>query len=410
MSSYRISIEIGRKTHSVGMLDVFSNRGKEFYRFQYSDEWMKQPFSFEIDPMLPLKRNFPFQENRLFGVFQDVSPDRWGRIIQDRSCSGEKTPSGYMIGVSDYMRLGAIRISLSHNSEEYLSQHFDIPKSVMISELMEAIRRVEADRETSEDIRRLLCPGASLGGARPKAVVQEDGTMWIAKFPSQKDEHRVALWEYMMLKLAGSVGIETPDTKVLDLRGGNHVLLVKRFDRTSDGGRIPFMSAMTMLGRDEKTSDYGSYRELVDTLVTVSSKPTEDAKNLWKRMVFNALTGNTDDHLRNHGFLRTVSGWTLSPAYDLNPNSGRQDHALSFDGFNSVPNMKLCLSLSPYFRYESETEASHEWERICEGVSRWKDVAKGVGLESREIVRMEKSFSLIEGSGKKSGSIPKHGL
>ena len=232
--------------------------------------------------------------------------------------------------------------------------------------------------------------------------------MWIAKFPSQKDEHRVGLWELMMLKLAESVGIETPDAKVLDLPGGNHVLLVKRFDRTADGGRIPFMSAMTMLGRDEKTRDYGSYRELAEMIVTVSSDPTKDAKNLWKRMVFNALTGNTDDHLRNHGFLRNISGWTLSPAYDLNPNSWRQNHALSFDGFNSLPSMKLFRSLSPYFRYGSETEANNELERICEGVSRWKDMAKSVGLESREIVRMEKSFSLIEGSGEKSGAIPKH--
>ena len=408
MSSYRISIEIGRETHLVGMLDVFNNRKKEFYRFQYSDEWINHPFSFEIDPMLPLKRNFPFQENRLFGVFQDISPDRWGRILQDRAYPGGRAPSEYMIGVSDYMRLGAIRISLSNNPKEYLSQHSDVPKFVMIPELSEAIRRVEADRETSDDIRKLLRPGASLGGARPKAVVQEDGTMWIAKFPSQNDEHRVGLWELMMLKLAESVGIETPDAKVLDLPGGNHVLLVKRFDRTADGGRIPFMSAMTMLGRDEKTRDYGSYRELAEMIVTVSSNPTKDAKNLWKRMVFNALTGNTDDHLRNHGFLRNISGWTLSPAYDLNPNSWRQNHALSFDGFNSLPSMKLFRSLSPYFRYGSETEANNELERICEGVSRWKDMAKSVGLESREIVRMEKSFSLIEGSGEKSGAIPKH--
>ena len=154
---------------------------------------------------------------------------------------------------------------------------------------------------------------------------------------------------------------------------------------------------MTMLGRNEDNRDQGSYRELSETLMAVSGKPTEDARNLWKRMVFNALTGNVDDHLRNHGFLRSEKGWVLSPAYDLNPNPKKKTHALSFDGVSSTPSLNLCLSLFPYFRYGSETEARKELERICEGVSRWKEIARDIGLEPREISRMEKAFLPLEG-------------
>ena len=396
MVEYRIGIEIGRKTYSVGILEVFESRGREFYRFRYLDAWIDQLFAFEIDPLLPLKRGFPYSESRLWGVFKDISPDRWGRLLQERSSPGYTSDSRYMLGVSDSMRLGAIRISLSESPDEYLSRHSDVPKFVMIPELLDAIKRVESEQETSEDIRMLLRPGSSLGGARPKAVVQDGGSMWIAKFPSQNDTHRVALWEFLMLKLAGSVGIETPESKILEVSGRNYVLLVKRFDRTGEGGRIPFMSAMTMLGRDEDSRDHGSYRELVERLIMVSARPTEDARNLWKRMVFNALTGNTDDHLRNHGFLRTEKGWILSPAYDLNPGPDKKTHALSFDGFTSLPSLKLLLFLSAYFRYESEVEAKNELECISERVSRWKEIAKDIGLESREISRMEKSFSLPE--------------
>ena len=221
MAEYRVSLDITREVYPVGTLNVFNNRGSEFYRFQYDDGWIDQPFAFDVDPMLPLKRKFPFQETRLWGVFQDISPDRWGQILQDRSSpNATPLPSGYMVGVSDSMRLGAIRISLLESPDEYLSRHSDVPKFVMLSELMEAIKRVELDLETSEDIRLLICPGASLGGDRPKAVVQDGREMWIAKFPSQKDKHRVTLWEFMMLKMADSVGIETPESKMLDLSGG----------------------------------------------------------------------------------------------------------------------------------------------------------------------------------------------
>jgi serine/threonine-protein kinase HipA len=404
MSKYLVSIEMDGETVPVGMLEVFENRGREFYRFGYADQWIDHPLGFSIDPMISFMKGVVVTENRLLGAFQDISPDRWGRLLQKRAKPGYTSEIGFMIGVSDSMRLGALRIISANTPENYLSTNADIPKFVMISELMESIQRVQSNLETPEDIRMLLHPGASLGGARPKAVVQDDGEMWIAKFPSQDDDRRVSLWEAMMLKMAGTVGIKIPEHKVIFISEGKPVLLVKRFDRTDTGERIPFMSAMTMLGRDEKSANPGSYLEMAETLITVAANPDEDVRQIWKRMVFNILSGNTDDHLRNHGFLRTPKGWVISPAYDLNPTRiEKRTHALSFDGATDLPDLDLCLTLSPYFRYTSESDAKNDLNHIREGVSKWRDLAKDVGLDAREILRMEKAFEMADRPGKTSG-------
>jgi serine/threonine-protein kinase HipA len=201
----------------------------------------------------------------------------------------------------------------------------------------------------------------------------------------------------MMLKLAGSLGIQTPEQKIMNVTGNKPILLVKRFDRTATGERIPFMSAMTLLIRNETSENPGSYLEMVDALVRIATNPVDDARELWRRMVLNVLAGNIDDHLRNHGFLHTRSGWVLSPAYDLNPTDQpfeRRNHVLTFDGRTNAPSLKLCLSLAPYFRYE-EREAIQELERIRTSVANWKKIAQETGLEAKEIRRMEKGFSIL---------------
>lgn len=397
MPKYLVSMEMENVSHIVGILEIFETRGNEHYRFQYDDTWINHPLGFSIDPLLDLRRGVPFIEGQLWGTFKDISPDRWGRFLQQRASAEYISESGFMVGVSDTMRMGAMRISLADDPQNHLSSHTNIPKFVMLSELMEAIKRVEEDDETPEDIRILLKPGASLGGARPKAIMQDGGSMWIAKFPSQKDTRKVALWEALMLKMAGTVGIETPEYKVVSISRNSHVLLVKRFDRTATGGRIPFMSAMTLLGRHENSENQGSYLEIAETFMNVAANPSSDARQLWKRMVFNVLAGNTDDHLRNHGFLRTSSGWVLSPAYDLNPTDipfEKRSHALSFDGRINIPSLETCLSLSHYFRYDIKKEAMNDLELILDGISSWKRMAKDVGLESGEISRMEKFFNV----------------
>ena len=397
MARYIVSIDQEKITIEVGTLEVFEIRGGEHYRFQYSDEWIRNPFKFSIDPSLDLSIGVPYSSSRLWGAFQDISPDRWGRLLQKRAHGAYISESGFMLGVSDTMRMGALRISTAENPGEYLSSHRNIPKFVMIETLMDAIRNVENKIDTPEDIKTLLYPAGSLGGARPKAIVEDGGAMWIAKFPSSNDTERVALWESMMLKLAGSLGIQTPEQKLINITGNQPVLLVKRFDRTVTGERIPFMSAMTLLIRNETSENPGSYLEMVDALLKIAGNPVDDAKELWRRMVFNVLAGNIDDHLRNHGFLHTRTGWVLSPAYDLNPTDRpfeRRNHVLSFDGRTNTPSLKVCLSLAPYFRYE-EKEAKQELERIRTTVENWRKIAKETGLEAREIRRMEKGFSIL---------------
>ncbi len=394
MPRYIVSIEQESVTHRIGTLDIFEVRGREHYRFQYSEDWIGHPLRFSIDPSLPLALGVPYTSSCLWGAFQDISPDRWGRLLQRRAHGAYLSESSFMLGVSDTMRMGALRISTAEDPSNFLSPHTKIPKLVTIGELMEAIQNLENDKETPDDIKLLLQPGGSLGGARPKAIVEDEGSMWIAKFPSINDTERTALWEAMMLKLAGDLGIKTPGFKVIAITENKPVLLVKRFDRTLTGGRIPFMSAMTLLARHESSEHSGSYLEMVDTLLNVAANPVADARQLWRRMLFNVLTGNIDDHLRNHGFLHTGAGWVLAPAYDLNPTEvpfERRAHVLSFDGRTNVPNIKVCLSLAPYFRYE-EKNAIEEFERIRSGVESWREVAKEVGLKAREISRMEKSF------------------
>jgi len=397
MARYIVSIALGSKTHEIGTLDIFEIRGGEHFRFQYSDAWIGHPLGFAIDPSLPLAPGVPYTSSCLWGAFQDISPDRWGRLLQKRAHGAYLSESSFMVGVSDTMRMGALRISTAEDPSNFLSSHTKIPKFVTINELMEAIRNVENDKETPDDIKLLLQSGGSLGGARPKAVVEDEGSMWIAKFPSRYDTERVALWEAMMLKLAGNLGIEIPAIKIIRLREDKPVLLVKRFDRSLTGGRIPFMSAMTLLGRHETSQNSGSYLEMVDALLSVAANPVADARQLWCRMVFNVLTGNIDDHLRNHGFLHTGAGWVLAPAYDLNPTDipfERRTHVLSFDGRTNVPSINVCLSLAPYFRYE-EKKANEELTRIRTEVENWRKIAKEIGIKPREISRMEKSFVML---------------
>ena len=397
MARYIVSIDQEKITTEVGSLDIFEIRGGEHYRFQYSDAWIRNPLKFSIDPSLELSTGVPYSSSRLWGAFQDISPDRWGRLLQKRAHGAYISESGFMLGVSDTMRMGALRISTAEDPKDYLSSHKNIPKFVMIGTLMDAIRNVENNKDTPEDIKTLLYPAGSLGGARPKAIVEDGGDLWIAKFPSSNDTERVALWEAMMLKLAGSLGIKTPEQKIMNVTGNKPILLVKRFDRTATGERIPFMSAMTLLIRNETSGNPGSYLEMVDALLKIASNPVDDARELWRRMVLNVLAGNIDDHLRNHGFLHTRSGWVLSPAYDLNPTDQpfeRRNHVLTFDGRTNAPSLKLCLSLAPYFRYE-EREAIQELERIRTSVANWKKIAQETGLEAKEIRRMEKGFSIL---------------
>jgi serine/threonine-protein kinase HipA len=335
----------------------------------------------------------PYRSDELWGAFQDISPDRWGRLVQSRIQGRSLSESDFLLGVSDHMRMGALRLSEAGKPDVFLAAHEDVPKLVHLEEIENASRRLEGNRETAKDLAELLRPGSSLGGARPKAAVEDGGTLWIAKFCSLSDTERETSREAAMLDLAGQAGINRAEHRILNPTGNRPILLVRRFDRVRSR-RIPFMSAMTMLERNEKTSAGGSYLELADAVTRFSPQPGKDKHELWRRMLFNVLTGNTDDHLRNHAFLRAGEGWRLSPAYDLTPTNvppERRTHALSFDGQTYRPSLELCMKLRPWFGVNG-AKTEEIVSKLRDALKSWKSIAKRNGLKPAEIKRMSVSI------------------
>ncbi|MHB1241649.1 MAG: type II toxin-antitoxin system HipA family toxin [Gammaproteobacteria bacterium] len=373
----------------VGELDVFSTRDTETYQFTYFEEWTAK--GFQIDPALDLVPGFAYHSQALPGVFEDIAPDRWGRLVQQRAGSGFTSDTDYLLGVSDFMRMGALRLADVSRPDVYLADNHNVPKLIHIRELEAACGRLEKGLETEEDLRQLFGPGSSLGGARPKAAVQDGKTLCIAKFQSGQDTERAAAWEATTLDLAQKAGIPTARHRLLGKDTERPILLLERFDRQGTE-RIPFASAMTLAGlRDGQDASYG---ELASVVASLSSQSKADSFDLWRRMVFNAMTGNTDDHLRNHAFLRDLQGWRLSPAYDLNPNHetyARRAHTLAFLPGEKKPSLELCQDMAPYFNL-GKKQVEHGLKAIGTALKAWKTIAKSNGLTDNEIQRKADAF------------------
>jgi serine/threonine-protein kinase HipA len=310
---------------------VTSSRGRESATFEYTPEWLANEQRFALEPALELYSG-PFLTRAgqaLFGALGDSAPDRWGRTLiarseRRRAQAESRAPRtlreiDYLLAVNDELRQGALRFA-AVEAGPYLAEGTgadSVPPLVNLPRLLAATDSVLAADESAEDLRLLLDPGASLGGARPKASVRgRDGSLLIAKFPAKTDPYNLVVWEAVALELARRSGIEVPLSQVVRV-SDREVLLVNRFDRV-DGSRIPFLSAMSALGASER--EVHSYMEIADALRPYAAAAKEDLAALWRRIVFNVLISNTDDHLRNHAFVYVgTSGWRLSPAYDLNP-------------------------------------------------------------------------------------------
>ena len=384
-----VTMDWGVCPGKVGELEVFNSRGAETYQFTYTTEWAKK--GFQIDPTLDLLAGFTQHSQKLPGVFQDISPDRWGRLVQKRANSGFSCDTDFLLGVSDFMRMGALRLSEAGQPETFLADNTNVPKLVHIRELEEASRRLEKGMETESDLRHLLGPGTSLGGAHPKAVVQEGNTLYLAKFQSHQDTERVCGWEATMLDLAQKAGIPTPRHRLLNKDDSRPILLLERFDR-NESGRIPFASAMTLAGR--RDGEDASYAELASVVSSLSSQAKLDSFDLWRRMTFNAMTGNTDDHLRNHAFLRDKAGWRLSPAYDLSPNNEpleRRTHALAFLPGEYQPSLALCMEMAAFFNLD-KGQVEHGLKNIACALDQWRNLSKKNGLLESEIKRYASAF------------------
>jgi serine/threonine-protein kinase HipA len=395
----------------MGVLTAQEARGHLAWNFAYDDEWLETQSQFLLDPDLQWYSGPQYSPDHKpnFGIFLDSMPDSWGRTLMKKreallKSTGEKprrlTDIDYLLGVFDPARMGGLRFKLEEDGP-FLDndQEKSIPPITDVRELQVGADLVESDEDT-EAVRKwlqiLLAPGSSLGGARPKSsVMDENGELWIAKFPSRLDTIDKGAWEYVAWKLAKSAGITVPEARAEKVIGKYHTFFSKRFDRT-DGERIHFASAMTMTGYFETgIRDHNpSYLELAEFIQYNGASPDEDLHELWRRIVFNIAISNTDDHLRNHGFIIADEGWRLSPAYDMNPSIDKAGLALSIDLEMNKLEFDLARSVGEYFNL-SLNDMNTIIEEVQEAVSHWEEVAVNIGIPSAQRRLMESAFNLI---------------
>jgi serine/threonine-protein kinase HipA len=400
-----IHVDLFGKPELVGRLWARKRKGKETATFEYDRNWLARKDRFSLEPALNLGPG-PFHapaNKPLFGSFGDSAPDRWGRALMRRAerrrAEREKTSPRalheieYLLMVDDEARQGALRFSESEGGP-FLAPHgtTKIPPLIELPKLLSAAERVAEDTEEDEDLRLLLAPGSSLGGARPKASVRDlDGHLAIAKFPHKDDEVSQVHWEALALTLAANAGIPTPDWR-LESVANKPVLLLRRFDREGVM-RIPFLSAMSMLGSAD--GEPRSYLEIADVIRRHGGAPKEDLRALWRRVVFNILISNTDDHLRNHGFLyQGINGWRLSPAYDLNPVPTYIRPRIlttTIDEYDGTASLGLALKVSEYFDLNVE-EARTVAMEVGTSVVRWRSEAINLGISTKEISLLASAF------------------
>lgn len=399
-----VSIMLGEKTYLVGRLWHHRRHGHERASFEYSKEWLEHPKRFALEPALKLTEGvFYTPANQvLFGGIADSAPDRWGRLLIHRmhQSTNQKTNRSlseidYLLGVHDQLRQGALRFSKKKEGP-YLSfqDDFVIPPLMTLPKLLSATQNYLDRRESLDELKLLLFPASSMGGARPKAVVKDQkGNLLIAKFSRQDDDYNVVVWEAVALTLAQKAGIGVPRWTLKKI-AHRPVLLIERFDRNGQQ-RIPFLSAMTMLGAKDR--EQRSYLEIAYALMQNGSSPNVDRAELWRRLVFNILISNTDDHLQNHGFLyqqKGYVGWRLSPAYDMNPmpQSIKPRLLTTFIDFeNNAASLDTALSVIEEFKL-TKKQAYQIISEVTQSVVKWKTVARRLKLSSREIDYISSAF------------------
>jgi len=395
----------------IGYLHATSVRGKESFSFEYTKAWLQSGFSQTIDPDLQLFSGtfFPKDNKPNFGMFLDSCPDRWGRTLMQRReallAKQESRPirtlmeSDYLLGVYDETRMGGLRIKTNQDGPFLNDQKgMAAPPWTSLRELENACLKFELDASINTSMSKwlnmLIAPGSSLGGARPKAnVVDAKGELWIAKFPSKNDQKDIGAWEMVVNQLAKSAGLNVAQGQLLKLNSQYHTFLSKRFDRTKNKQRIHFASAMTMLGYSDGDAASGaSYLELMEFIFRNGANIESDLEELWKRIVFNISVSNTDDHLRNHGFLLKENGWNLSPAYDLNPNEFGTGLSINITENANYLDLSLAIEIAPYFKI-SETKLNRTIKKIKTTVSDWQKVASSYKIPKAEQERMKPAFS-----------------
>jgi serine/threonine-protein kinase HipA len=399
-----------REPICIGQLGAHAGKGKKAFSFSYDEAWLNTNEQRLLDPDITWFSGMQYplgKEN--FGVFMDSMPDTWGRTLMKRRAaqmaleSGKPAPVLYdidfLLGVYDETRMGALRFKLDKDGAFLDDNHGkSTPPWASLRELQHAAKVVESS-ENFEQVKKwlaiLIAPGSSLGGARPKANITDDaGQLWIAKFPSKADSIDKGAWEFLAYKLALACGIEMSEAKIEKVSGKYHTFFAKRFDRNLHE-RIHFASAMTMTGQNEDTikESPASYLDIAEFIQYHGAQNKKDLQQLWRRMVFNIAISNTDDHLRNHGFLLTHKSWVLSPAFDINPDIDKHGLSLNIDMDNNALDFELARSVGEYFQLNN-TGMNAIISEIKSVVRNWDRIAEKLGISRAERELMRGAFRL----------------
>lgn len=387
----------------IGELSYDSVRGNETYGFSYDKEWLAKYGEVFLSEDLP---NFPSiqysrPERDIFACFSDALPDRWGRTLLNRreqiAAAEDKRPVrrltsfDYLIGIDDASRMGGFRFTETPSGKFINCEaSLRVPPLASVRELMNAAHEIEASEEkhllpSKKWLAQLLHPGTSLGGARPKAsVIDEDGRLTVAKFPSRKDDYDVGLWEHFCHVIGRKAGLNVAETSTIPGED-YHILLSKRFDRNDSGKRIHFASALTLLGLtdgDNASTGYG-YPDIVDFIIQNGSNVKQNLEELYRRVVFYIIVGNSDDHFRNHGFLLTRKGWKLSPAYDINPTLA-DSQSLLINRSTSKSDLNILLESAGDYMLATE-KAKTIIDEVKSAMKSWRNEARRLGLPQRDI-------------------------
>lgn len=395
----------------IGILSVQQAKGRKAFSFSYDKDWISSREQLLLDPDITWFRGQQYPNEKVnFGVFLDSMPDSWGRRLMKRRAAidaHEKDGSAsrplydldYLLGIQDLTRMGGLRFKKDPEGD-FLDNDLisPIPPWATIRELQYAAALIESNVDTHEIkkwLAMLMAPGSSLGGARPKAnIIDENGQLWIAKFPSGNDIIDKGAWEYLAYRLAINAGIEMAECRLEKVAEKHHTFFTKRFDRDKTE-RIHFASAMTMTGKNEESikDELPSYLEIVEFIQFSGTNVTEDIHQLWRRIIFNILISNTDDHLRNHGFILMQEGWRLSPAFDINPSVDKNGLALNIDLDSNLLSLSLAKNVGVYFRL-SEKEMNEIINEVRSSVSSWQQIAKEIGITKSEQSLMRGAFRL----------------
>ena len=404
MPDIEVHIDLDGRTRRVGLARRNLARGSETVLFEYADTWLADAERFSLEPALALTRGAyaPPARQSIFGSIGDSAPDTWGRRLMQRAERRRAEREGravrtlaesdYLLGVLDETRLGALRFRWEDDDIFQAPTRNGVPALIELGRLLQVTERILRDEETEEDLQLIFAPGSSLGGARPKAsVIDQHGHLSIAKFPKETDDYSIETWEEVAFRLAERAGIATPHHELLQV-AGKAVLLSRRFDR--DGQRrVPFLSAMAMTG--SKDGETGSYPEIVDALSRHGARAKADAQALYRRVAFNVLISNVDDHLRNHGFLwHDRTGWSLSPIYDINPTpTDLKARVLTtnIDLDEGTCSIDLLEEAAGYFGLGLKP-ARAILKEVASATAAWREVAGEAGARASEITRMASAF------------------